>query len=221
MFPPLIRAAVPPRQPAMMSTSAVATAALPRADDVAASLLALTTALDERDRYTNLHCDRVCRMAVALGQACGMDSDALDTLAMAARFHDIGKIGIPDAILRKPGRLEPEEMAVMRTHPLRGERVFLATGRADAPDVARIIRQHHEAWDGSGYPDGLQGEQIPLGARVLAVIDGYDAMITDRPYRAGMPMDKTLATLQHEAGTRLDPAVVETFVQLHADGKIC
>lgn len=192
----------------------------PPAPDIAASLLALTTALDERDRYTNLHCDRVSRLARALGQACGLDGADLAALQLAARFHDIGKIGIPDAVLLKPGRLSEEEMAVMRSHPLRGERVFLATGRADAAAVALLIRQHHEAWDGNGYPDGLRGEQIPLGARILAVIDGFDAMSTDRPYRAGLPVPKVLAILHSEAGTRLDPAIVARFAQLIGSGQL-
>lgn len=184
--------------------------------DTAASLSALTTALDERDPYTNLHCDRVSRLSLQLGRACGIDGDALDALGLAARFHDIGKIGIPDAVLLKPGRLTADEMAIMRTHPLRGERVFHATGRRDAPAVARLIRQHHEAWNGSGYPDGLQGVQIELGARVLAVIDGFDAVTTDRPYRAGLPLDTALGILASEAGTRLDPDVVARFGRLIA-----
>ena len=182
--------------------------------DLSASLVALTTALDERDSYTKGHCDRVCTLALRMGRACGMDDTALAQLALAARFHDIGKIGIPDAVLLKPGRLEEEEMAIMRSHPLRGERVFLATGRDDAAAVARLIRQHHEAWNGSGYPDGLHGEQIELGARILAIIDGYDAMITHRPYRAGMPRERVMDILEKEAGTRLDPTLVAQFAQL-------
>ena len=191
-----------------------AAAPLPPSCDLSASLRALTTALEERDRYTDQHCDRVQALAVRLGRACGLHGAALDQLALAARFHDIGKIGIPDAVLLKPGRLDEAELAVMRTHPLRGERVFLATGREDAAAVARLIRQHHEAWNGSGYPDGLRGEQIALGARVIAVIDGYDAMITDRPYRAGMPLARVLQVLAEEAGQRLDPAVVATFCRM-------
>ena len=182
-------------------------------EDLSASVLVLTTALHERDAYTNVHCNRVCQLAQALGQRLGLNEKELAQLILAARFHDIGKIGIPDAVLLKPGRLDASEMAIMRSHPVRGERVFLATGRDDAASVACIIRQHHEAWDGSGYPDGLAGEQISLPARILSVVDGYDAMVTDRPYRPGMPMDKALAILASEAGTRLDPRVTHCFME--------
>ena len=182
-------------------------------DDLSASVLVLTTALHERDAYTDVHCNRVCQLAHTLGQRLALNEQQLAELILAARFHDIGKIGIPDAVLLKPGRLDPDEMAIMRSHPERGQRVFLATGRDDAVAVARIIRQHHEAWDGSGYPDGLAGEQISLAARILSVVDGYDAMVSDRPYRAGMPMDKALAILDSEAGTRLDPRVTRCFME--------
>lgn len=186
----------------------------PHAQDLSASLLALTTALDERDPYTDRHCDRVYQLTAQLGQRLHMPAQDLQHLAVAARFHDIGKLGIPDAVLHKPGRLDAQEMELMRSHPLRGERVFLATGRGDAAPVARLIRQHHEAWDGSGYPDGLCGEQIELGARILSLVDGYDAMITDRPYRAGMPHAQVMRTLAAEVGTRLDPQVHAHFLQM-------
>lgn len=180
------------------------------------SVLALTTALNERDSYTNDHCDRVCRLALQMGQCFGMQGQGLRELTLAARFHDIGKIGIPDAVLLKPGRLDEQEMAVMRSHAERGERVFLATGRDDAGQVGRLIRHHHEAFDGSGYPDGLAGEQIQLGARILAVVDGFDAMTTTRPYRQPLALDTTVAILQQGAGNRLDPQVVAAFVELLA-----
>lgn len=180
------------------------------------SVLALTTALNERDSYTNDHCDRVCRLALQMGQCFGMQGQGLRELTLAARFHDIGKIGIPDAVLLKPGRLDAQEMAVMRSHAERGERVFLATGRDDAVQIGRLIRHHHEAFNGSGYPDGLAGEQIALGARILAVVDGFDAMTTTRPYRQPLALDTTVAILQQEAGNRLDPQVVAAFVELLA-----
>lgn len=180
------------------------------------SVLALTIALNERDTYTNEHCDRVCRLALQMGQCFGMQGQGLRELTLAARFHDIGKIGIPDAVLLKPGRLDAQEMAVMRSHAERGERVFLATGREDAARVGRLIRHHHEAFDGSGYPDRLAGEQIQLGARILAVVDGFDAMTTTRPYRQPLALDTSVAILQQEAGNRLDPQVVAAFVELLA-----
>jgi len=177
---------------------------------------ALTTALSLRDAYTQDHCGRVEAICTALGQRCGLAPAQLPALLDAARLHDIGKIGIPDAVLLKPGRLDEQEMAVMRSHAVRGERVFLATGRDDASQIGRLIRHHHEAFDGSGYPDGLAGEQIQLGARILAVVDGFDAMTTTRPYRQPLALDTTVAILQQEAGNRLDPQVVAAFVELLA-----
>ena len=189
-------------------------------EDLSASIAALSTALQERDGYTRSHCDRVSHLATLLGRHVGLDAAALSDLALAARFHDVGKIGIPDSVLLKPDRLEPEEMAIMRSHAERGERVFLATGREDAPRVARLIRQHHEAWDGSGYPDGLRGAEIALGARILAVADSYDAMTTTRPYRAPIPHGRVMDILRSEAGTRLDPLLVAAFEELVADGHL-
>lgn len=183
-------------------------------EDLHGSVQALGTALDERDAYTNAHCSRVCRLARLLGLRLGMQGQELADLMLAARFHDIGKIGIPDAVLLKPGRLDSDEMQVMRSHAERGERVFLATGREDAVRVGRLIRQHHEAVDGNGYPDGLAGDQIALGARILAVVDGFDAMTTTRPYRRPLAVATTVQILRQECGTRLDANVVESFIAL-------
>lgn len=183
-------------------------------DDLSASVTALSTALRERDSYTQDHCDRVETLAWHTGKHMGMSEDSLGHLTLAARFHDIGKIGIPDAVLLKPGRLDANERAVMSTHSSRGQRVFLSTGREDAERVGQLIRQHHEAWDGQGYPDGLRGEEIELGARILAVVDGYDAMTTTRPYRTAMEYEAVVAILREESGTRLDPRVVDAFLSL-------
>ena len=183
-------------------------------DDLTASVIALSAALQERDCYTQSHCDRVERLAWHFGRFIGMDEDALSDLLLAARFHDVGKIGIPDMVLLKPGRLDEEERAIMRTHAERGQRVFLATRREDAERVGMLIRQHHEAWDGSGYPDGIAGEDIALGARIVAIVDGYDAMTTTRPYRVAMEHERAMAILREEAGGRLDPALVTAFETL-------
>ena len=182
--------------------------------DFGASLHALQVALDERDSYTHGHCDRVGALADALAREVAPARVDFDHLALAARFHDIGKIGIPDDVLLHPGQLDAARMAVMRTHPLRGARVFAATGRRDAQEVARLIRHHHEAIDSSGYPDGLAGNAIPLEARILAVVDGFDAMTSDRPYRAGLPEDEALRRLRADAGLRLDGLLVEAFIAL-------
>lgn len=182
--------------------------------DLAASLHALSVALDERDSYTHRHCDRVGRYAVELGAYVGLDAARSAHLALAARFHDIGKIGIPDHVLRHPGRLDGERLQIMRSHSVRGARVFAATGRDDAVAVARIIRAHHEAIDGSGYPDGLNGDAIAVEARILAVVDGYDAMTSDRPYRAALPHDEAVRRLRGDAGRRLDVGLVAAFIDV-------
>ncbi|ASR42110.1 HD family phosphohydrolase [Xanthomonas citri pv. mangiferaeindicae] len=181
-------------------------------DDLVASLHVLTVALHERDTYTHGHCDRVGRLASALARRLGLSHARRHALVLAARFHDIGKIGIPDDVLLHPHRLDPDRLAIMRTHSARGARVFIATGRDDAHEVARIIRHHHEAVDGSGYPDGLIGEAIPLEARMLAVVDSYDAMTSDRPYRRALGVDQTLARLRADAARRLDPDLVDAFI---------
>lgn len=143
---------------------------------------ALSMSLQMRDAYTRHHCDRVGLLAQRLATHCDLDDEASAQIGLAARFHDIGKIGIPDEVLLAPRRHTDEERAIMREHPVRGEHIFLATGRSDAAPVARLIRAHHEAFDGSGYPDGLRGESIPLGSRIVTVADAYDAMTSVRPY---------------------------------------
>ncbi len=131
------------------------------------------------------------------------------TLRRGALLHDIGKIGVPDRILRKPGPLTEREWETMRSHPDLGARII-----ANIPfleEVATIVRAHHERWDGSGYPEGLAEEEIPLGARIFAVADGFDAMTSDRPYRRGRPLEEALAEVERCAGTQFDPAVVRAF----------
>ena len=171
---------------------------------------ALLGLLRERHPELHEHLRRVGRLAVVVGRRLGMNAEQLDELRRAAELHDIGKAGIPDAILNKPGELDPNEWAFMRRHTLLGERI-LAAAPALAP-VARLVRSSHEHWDGNGYPDGLDGTSIPLGARVVAVCDAFDAMTTERPYgRAVSPRD-ALAELRSEAGTQFDPDIVEAFL---------
>jgi diguanylate cyclase (GGDEF)-like protein len=161
----------------------------------------------EPDLYEHLH--GVGELAVSVGRRLGLESEDLDVVCRAAEMHDIGKMAVPDAILTKAGPLNEDEWAYMRRHTLIGERI-LAAVPALLP-VARLVRSSHERWDGTGYPDGLRGEQIPLGARVVAVCDAYDAMVSYRPYRDGMPPTEALAELRRCAGTQFDPRVIEAF----------
>ena len=173
---------------------------------------ALAAALEAKDDYTADHAQSIADLAVAVGEEIGLDDGALRDLRYGAIFHDIGKIAVPDAILHKPGRLTPQEFDVVKRHPVTGEQIlapvpFLA-------DVRRIVRHDHERWDGAGYPDGLRGQQIPIGARIVLVVDAYHAMTSDRPYRAGMPAQEARRQLQTGAGTQFDPDVVSAFLRV-------
>jgi HD-GYP domain-containing protein (c-di-GMP phosphodiesterase class II) len=182
-----------------------------------ATLRALTAALDSRDHETNGHALRVTRLAVRLGQELGLTGAALNTLELGAVLHDIGKIGVPDAILLKPGPLTDAEWAVMRRHPVLGvemlERVPFLHG------ALPLVRHHHERWDGKGYPDGLAGPAIPLGARIFAVADSFDAMTSRRPYRQPVSLRQARAELARCAGAQFDPAVVAASERI-ADGDL-
>jgi HD-GYP domain-containing protein (c-di-GMP phosphodiesterase class II) len=153
-----------------------------------------------------------------VGRHLGLEGEALDHVRVAAELHDVGKVAIPDAILNKPGPLDDDEWAFMRRHTLIGERIVAAAPALG--QVARLVRSSHERWDGEGYPDGTAGEDIPLGARVIAVCDAYDAIVSDRPYRAARSAEEALDELHRCAGTHFDPAVVAAFVAvLAADGR--
>jgi len=168
--------------------------------------------IESADHYTRGHCERVASYACALAQAAGVDADVLLWFRMGALLHDVGKIVVPPEILNKPGKLTPDERAVIERHPDAGVELI---GDIEFPwDIRPMVRHHHEAWDGSGYPAGLAGEQIPLPARILCVADVYDALASDRPYRRGFPHDRTLDIMAGEAGTRLDPRLFELFTRL-------
>jgi diguanylate cyclase (GGDEF)-like protein len=170
----------------------------------------LLRALTERHPDLEGHLDGVARLAVGVGQRLGLDEDALEQLRLAAELHDVGKVAIPDAIIRKPGPLDDDEWAFMRRHTIIGERI-VAAAPALGP-VAKLVRASHERWDGGGYPDGLASDAVPLGARIVAVCDAYDAMRADRPYRAACSEAAAAAELRRCAGTQFDPLVVEAFV---------
>lgn len=175
------------------------------------SIDVMSEALDMRDSYTRLHCDRVVRLAAELGDACNVIDAELDLLRLCARFHDIGKVGVPDAVLLKPGRLTKEEWALMKEHPVLGERMFAVTGIPQAAQIGKIIRHHHESFDGSGYPDSLVGDQIPLLSRILLIADAYDAMTSSRPYHLARPHNHVMEILEAESGKKLDPLILMKF----------
>jgi HD-GYP domain-containing protein (c-di-GMP phosphodiesterase class II) len=156
------------------------------------------------------HSSGVARLATLVGRRLGMNAEQLDELARAAELHDVGKVGIPDAILDKPGELDPSEWEFIRQHTILGERI-LSAAPALRP-VATIVRASHERWDGRGYPDRLSGEEIPLAARIVAVCDAYEAITQDRCYREARSEAVAREELQREAGHQFDPVVVEAFL---------
>jgi two-component system cell cycle response regulator len=174
----------------------------------------LLRTLSERRPDLHLRLRDIGELALSVGRELQMGPEGLDEVARAAELHDVGKIAVPDAILDKPGPLDPVEWSFMRRHPLIGERILL-----EAPalrPVARLVRSSHERWDGGGYPDGLRGDQIPLGARVVAVCDAFNAMTTERPYRQPISEDEAMMELRECAATQFDPMVVEAFCRVIA-----
>ena len=176
----------------------------------------LMQVLREREPELEEHVDDVGLLALAVGRRLGLDVEALDEIARAAELHDVGKIAVPEAILRKPGPLDDAEWEVMRQHTIVGERILAAA--PSLRPVGRLVRSSHERWDGDGYPDGLAGERIPLGARIIAVCDAFDAMRQARPYAASLSEAEALAELRRCSGTQFDPWVVEVFAAVLKDG---
>jgi len=178
--------------------------------DAAARAFALS--LDARDHETEGHAERVLAYSLRLGQEIGLSADDLVALELGARLHDIGKIGVPDHILKKPGPLDEDERAIMSLHPGRGEEMVRNMKLPD--DAAVIVGQHHEKWDGSGYPRKLRGEEIHIGARVFSVVDTFDAITSDRCYRKGRPYQDALEEILKFSNTQFDPAIVEAFAKI-------
>ncbi|WP_350240977.1 HD domain-containing phosphohydrolase [Deinococcus sonorensis] len=177
------------------------------------ALRALGRVVERRDDETFGHTDRVTTLAVRLGEVQGLHAAALQHLRWGAYLHDIGKVAVPDSILRKPGPLTPSEREVMQTHAAIGHHM-VQDSEFLPPQVGEVVRHHHERWDGTGYPDQLAGEAIPLLARLFSVVDVYDALITARPYKAAWTREAALAELGRCAGTQFDPEVVRAFMQL-------
>jgi response regulator RpfG family c-di-GMP phosphodiesterase len=176
------------------------------------SFLALGLALEMRDLETAGHTQHVVQYATALGEAFGLNNLQLEALRQGAYLHDLGKLGVPDGILLKPGKLNPEEWKMMKTHVERGYHLA-----SQIPGLAQgalnVIRYHHERFDGSGYPEGLKGEEIPLEARVFAICDVYDALVSIRPYKRAWTHEEALAQLRMDSGKHFDPSVVDAFIE--------
>jgi response regulator RpfG family c-di-GMP phosphodiesterase len=181
-------------------------------DAYRATLEALGSALDSRDVGTESHSRRVHGYALATARAYGVPEPDIPDLERGVLLHDIGKIGIPDAILLKPGKLTPEEWQTMRRHPEIGKR--LIQGVPFLQGAIPIVFCHHEKWDGSGYPRGLKGEEIPVGARIFAVVDAFDAMTFDRPYSKAITFEAAFAEIKRSTGTHFDPTVTKAFFRV-------
>ncbi|MBU1234282.1 MAG: response regulator [Proteobacteria bacterium] len=175
----------------------------------------LATSLNEKDKYTHGHARRVTNLSLQLAEHLNDTTMDLELLRLSGMLHDIGKIGVPDSILLKVGRLTEEEFAIIKKHPDQGARILRPMGfNGRMNNIVHIIRHHHERFDGKGYPDGLVGEAIPLYSRIIAVADSYDAMTSDRPYRKSMNYRDALAEIEKNAGRQFDPVLAEKFVEL-------
>ncbi len=170
----------------------------------------LAVALLERDRYTGEHSESVVELVSAVGRNLGLDEDEIDRIRAAALLHDIGKVAIPDEILNKPGALTDDQWQLMKDHTVIGERILRAIPGLGG--VARIVRHEHERWDGAGYPDGLAGEEIPMGSRIILACDAYHAMTSDRPYRKAMSHEEAVTELMAGAGSQFDPDVAQALI---------
>jgi putative nucleotidyltransferase with HDIG domain len=173
------------------------------------TLQALTAALETRDAETHGHSERVVTYSLRLGREYGLSVAQMKALEFGSLLHDIGKIGVPDAILRKPAKLTDEEWVRMREHPMHGQQIL--RGIKFLEGAARVVAQHHEKWDGSGYPVGSKNEEIDICARIFSVADAFDAITSDRVYRQGRPYEAAAAELNEWAGRQFDPKVVEAF----------
>jgi diguanylate cyclase (GGDEF)-like protein len=177
-----------------------------------AAVQALAAAIEERDNYTHEHSEEVVHLARGVAMLLGLQTDQAERIAHAALLHDVGKLAVPNEILHKPGPLSPEEWEVMADHPVAGERILLRI--PDLSVIAPVVRHEHEHWDGSGYPDGLEGRLIPIGSRIILACDAYHAMITDRPYRAAMSPADAAEELRNGVRAQFDPDVVEALLDL-------
>ncbi|MBI5188742.1 MAG: response regulator [Nitrospirae bacterium] len=176
------------------------------------TMIALSNAVEARDMYTEMHMKNIAEYSVVIARKLGLSDIDIENIRKAALLHDIGKISVPDHILMKPGRLSEEEMDVIKTHPSHGARIIEPIEQLN--QAKKLIKYHQERFDGKGYPEGLKGEDIPLGARIIAVADAFGAMTSDRPYRKAFSIDKAVEELKRGSGTQFDPYVVEVFISV-------
>jgi putative two-component system response regulator len=189
--------------------------ALTRLENTRDVLVALAGAVDAKDPLTEHHCGRVAEEAIALATAAGLSEDEIEAVGYGAVLHDVGKIGVSEMVLTKPGLLTDEERLEMQRHPVIGANILapLRLGKVVGP----IIRSHHERWDGGGYPDGLRGEAIPIGSRIVAVVDSYDAMTHNRPYRTALRLEEAQEELIRCRGSQFDSQLVDLYLQILRD----
>ncbi len=176
------------------------------------TLSALTSAIDAKDSYTRGHSERVTELSIKLATEVGIAPEEIEKIKLGGLLHDIGKIGIPEGILNKPGRLNDEEFEIIKSHPDLGLHILGKVEFLEA--IVPIIRHHHERYDGKGYPSGLKGEEIPLLARIVSVVDTYDAMTTDRPYRKAMTLEEALKEIERCSGSQFDPEIAAHFIRM-------
>ncbi len=181
-------------------------------------ITAMASAIDARDAYTHGHSHRVTEYAVAIAEELGLSPAEVDIIRNASILHDVGKIGIKEDILKKPGRLTEEERREMEYHPFIGTKILQSVKLLEP--VMPLVYHHHERFDGTGYPDGLRGEEIPQGARIISIADAFESMTSDRPYRKALPLEEAMAEMRYGAGRQFDPRLVEVFMRLAEQGKI-
>ncbi len=176
------------------------------------AVTALALALEAKDEYTSGHSERVSEISVAIAKELGMNDGSIENIRLAGLIHDIGKIGVKEEILNKPAPLTPEEYEHIKTHSIIGERILKPV--VEEHEILDMVRLHHERFDGSGYPDGLSGEQIPIGVAIMALADAYDAMTSDRPYRKSLGHKVALEEIQKGSGSQFVPDAVEAFLRV-------
>ncbi|MCA0984228.1 HD-GYP domain-containing protein [Halobacillus yeomjeoni] len=177
----------------------------------------LAVRVEEKDGYTAHHCERIKNLSMKIGDAIGLSTDEKYTLNLAAFLHDIGKVKVPDDILNKPGKLTDEEYEIMKKHTTWGRETLEQTNRLDLIKAGKVVEQHHERYDGRGYPNGLKGNEISIQAQIITVVDAFDAMTSDRVYRKAMSVDEAFQELERHKGTMFHPDIVDAFFSIQTE----